>query len=270
MRFDAFAPRARRVIAPFLIVCALLASALISLNGAQATDFPPLTGRVVDAANILSPVTRADLEGKLAALEAKSSIQLVVATVPSLGGQEIAAYANDLGRFWKIGETKKNNGVLLLVAPKEHRVWIAVGYGLEGVLTDAVSSVIVSNAITPRLKAGDYDGGVARGVDDIITALTSDTTEWKPKPPQQDANAGDPFSWLPFLIWVAIVLLIIFGRGRMVGPVIYSSSILGSSMSRGGGFSGSGVSGGGFSGGGGGGFSGGGGSFGGGGAGGSW
>ena len=109
-----------------------------------AANFPALTGRVVDTAHILSPVTIADLERKLADLEQKSGIQLVVATVPSLEGQEIEPYANELFRAWKLGEAKKNNGVLLLVAPKEQRVRIEVGYGLEGTLTDAVSSVIIS------------------------------------------------------------------------------------------------------------------------------
>src|SRR5271167_4447488 len=124
--------------------------AAIIVGAALASNFPPLTGRVVDAAKILSPVTSADLERKLADLEQKSGIQFVVATVPSLGGEEIEPYANELFRTWKLGEAKKNNGVLLLVAPKERRVRIEVGYGLEGTLTDAVSSIIISNAIAPR------------------------------------------------------------------------------------------------------------------------
>ena len=72
--------------------------------------------------------------------------------------------------------------MLLLIAPKERRMRIEVGYGLEGTLTDAVSSVIIGNAIAPRFRAGDFSGGITRGVDDIITALTTDTTEWKPRP----------------------------------------------------------------------------------------
>ncbi len=170
----------RRFWPPALVV-ALLA-ALWAGAALAATNFPPLTGRVVDEAKILLPVTSADLERKLADLEHKSGIQLVVATVPSLGGEEIEPYANELFRAWKLGEATKNNGVLLLIAPKERRVRIEVGYGLEGTLTDAVSSIIISNAIAPRFKAGDFNGGVTRGVDDIITALTTDSAEWKPKP----------------------------------------------------------------------------------------
>ena len=84
---------------------------------------------------------RSDIEAKSKELEDKSGIQLVVATVKSLQGSDIETYANQLFRFWKLGEAKKNNGVLLLVAPKEHKVRIEVGYGLEGTLTDAASSV---------------------------------------------------------------------------------------------------------------------------------
>ena len=152
--------------------------------------FPALTGRVVDAAKILSPVTIADLERKLADLEQKSGIQLDVATVPSLEGEEIEPYANDLFRFWKLGEAKKDNGALLLIAPKERRVRIEVGYGLEGTLTDAISSLIIANAIAPRFKAGDFNGGVTRGVDDIITTLTTDLAEWKPRSRRYAGRVG--------------------------------------------------------------------------------
>ena len=93
------------------------------------------------------------------------------------------------------GEKEKNNGVLLLVAPKEHRVRIEVGYGLEGTLTDALSKVIITNAMTPRFKAGDFSGGIMRGVEDIITVLTTDSSEWQARPAlrldkQQGFNPG--------------------------------------------------------------------------------
>src|SRR5262245_64845368 len=119
-----------------------------------------------------------DLEVKLKELEDKSSIQLVVATVKSLQGSDVETYANQLFRFWKLGEAKKNNGVLLLVAPAEHKVRIEVGYGLEGTLTDALSSVIITSAITPRFKANDFSAGIERGVDGIIAVLTTDAAEW--------------------------------------------------------------------------------------------
>ena len=141
---------------------------------------------------------RSAIEPKLADLEAKSGIQLVVATVNSLEGQEIEPYANELFRAWKLGEKTKNNGVLLLVAPNERRVRIEVGYGLEGTLTDALSKVIITNAITPRFKTGDFGGGISRGVDDIITVLTTDASEWEKRPSLRLDNqpASDPVNWL--------------------------------------------------------------------------
>jgi uncharacterized protein len=251
---------------PQALVIALLAA--LWASAALSANFPPLTGRVVDQANILSPVTIADLERKLADLEQKSRIQLVVATVPSLGGEEIEPYANGLFRAWKLGEAKENNGALLLIAPKERRVRIEVGYGLEGTLTDAVSSIVIANAIAPRFKAGDFNGGVTRGVDDIITALSTDSAEWKPKPTdmraEHEASLLDTLA--PFLIFLFIMFVISRIGRRGGGNVIFIPMGTGGF---GGGFRG----GGGFGGGrgfGGGGFSGGGGSSGGGGASGGW
>jgi len=245
-------------LSPRGLTAVLLAAFWISAAWAAA-DFPALTGRVVDEAHILSPVTIADTERKLADLEQKSGIQFVVATVPSLGGEEIEPYANELFRTWRLGEAKKNNGVLLLVAPKERRVRIEVGYGLEGTLTDAVSSVIIANVIAPRFKAGDYDGGVTRSVDDIITVLTTDSAEWKPKPTdtraEHDPSLFDALA--PFLIFLFIMFILTRVGRRGGGNVIFIP------MGVGGGFRGG-------SGSGGGGFSGGGGSSGGGGASGGW
>ena len=144
-----FCPRA---LAAFLVSALWFGAAL------AAVAFPALSGRVVDDAHILSPVAAADLERELADLEKKSGIQLVVATFPSLDGEEIEPYANELFRAWKLGEAKKDNGVLFLIAPKERRMRIEVGYGLEGTLTDGVSSLIIANAVAPRFKAGDFNG----------------------------------------------------------------------------------------------------------------
>ena len=134
--------------------------ALCFTSLAFAFDFPALTGRVVDQAGVMSAESKSDIEAKAKTLEDKSGIQLVVATVKSLQGGDVETYANELFRFWKLGEAKKNNGVLLLVAPNERKVRIEVGYGLEGTLTDALSSVIISSAIIPRFKTKDYSGGI--------------------------------------------------------------------------------------------------------------
>jgi uncharacterized protein len=258
-------PRAALALA--FIACAW-AFAFVACVSA-APNFPALTGRIVDQANVIPPAKRVDLDVKLADLEMKSGIQLVVATVPSLDGEEIEPYANALFRTWKLGQKDKNNGVLLLVAPKERRVRIEVGYGLEGTLTDALSKVIITNAIAPRFKAGDYGDGVTRGVDDIITVLTTDASEWQQKPslrldhPTSTApDAGDYI--LLGLLLLLIVMLIVSPGFRWFFFNLLANIAVSSGGSRGG-YSG----GGGWSGGGGG-WSGGGGSSGGGGASGSW
>jgi uncharacterized protein len=239
---------------------------------AFAFDFPQLTGRVVDQAGVMSPQSKSDIETKSKTLEDKSGIQLVVATVKSLQGSDIETYANELARFWKLGEAKKNNGVLLLVAPNEHKVRIEVGYGLEGTLTDALSSVIINTAVTPRFKSGDFSGGIERGVDGIISVLSGDSAEWQPKVNVRREDTSSDFDKLFPLLFFLIMIFIIWylirnagggrppGRGGRSPPIIFPGG-----WGDGGGFGGGG-GGGGFGGG----FSGGGGSFGGGGASGSW
>src|SRR5215813_10646810 len=239
---------------------AALILAFFAIAPALAINFPALTGRVVDQANIIQPDTRAAIEQKSADLEEKSGIQLVVATVNSLEGQEIEPYANELFRKWALGEKTKNNGVLLLVAPNERRVRIEVGYGLEGTLTDALSKVIISNAMTPRFKAGNFSEGVSRGVDDVITVLTTDASEWQKRPSLRldYQQPVDSTSWIIFAaLLVFFVLLIVSPTFRWLFFNV-ALNALASSGSSGGGYSGGGYSGGGYSGGGG--FSGGGGS----------
>ena len=247
-------------------VAATLIALLYTFVVALAITLPALTGRVVDQANIIPAETRSVIEQKLADLESKSGIQLVVATVASLEGQEIEPYANALFRSWGLGEKTKNNGVLLLVAPNERRVRIEVGYGLEGTLTDALSKVIITNAITPRFKTGDYAGGILRGVEDIITVLTTDASEWQKRPSLRldSQQTVDPTPGILAVIVIIVVLLLIVSSGfrRIFFELLFLFLASGGSSGR------SGSSSGGFSSGGG--FSGGGGSSGGGGASGSW
>jgi uncharacterized protein len=264
----------RRVAAgrSFAAAAALVCAFVVALSFAFALTLPALTGRVVDQAGIITPETRSALETKLADLESKSGIQLVVATVNSLEGEEIEPYANTLFRTWQLGEKTKNNGVLLLVAPKERRVRIEVGYGLEGTLTDALSSVIITNAITPRFKAGDFPGGISRGVEDIITVLTTDASEWQQRPELRldRDRARDRGDWFVTMLLIAFVTLFFVWPGfRWFVLNVLLNILLNSGSTRGGGsWSGGGGSWGGGSGGGG--FSGGGGSSGGGGASGGW
>ena len=172
------ATRFALVLAGLLALCLAVASVAVAPAWAELT-FPPLTGRVVDAAHVLDAGTLAALDAKLAAQEAKATDQLVVATVPSLQGTSIEDYANRLFRTWQIGQAKKNNGVLLLVAPSERKVRIEVGYGLEGILTDAVSATIIRNAIVPAFKSGDMAAGIVKGTDAILEILNLDPDEAK-------------------------------------------------------------------------------------------
>lgn len=250
----------RRPASPALWLAAALLL-LVGIHAWGADSYPPLTGRVVDAAGVLPADRKAALEGKLDGLEAKSGIQLVVATVASLGDNAVEPYANGLFRVWKLGEAKKNNGVLLLVAPNEHKVRIEVGYGLEGTLTDALSAIIIANAIVPRFKAGDFAGGIERGVDDIVTVLSTDTSDWQARPEFRAQDQGGELD-LTTLIVVFVIVLIVFGYlsrqmgrrvgGRPGGGIVFLPTG-GSSWGGGGSFGGfgGGSDGGGFSGGGG-------------------
>ncbi|MFY9833198.1 MAG: TPM domain-containing protein [Methylocystis sp.] len=253
----------------FNIASAVVALCLFASVALAAFSFPQLTGRVTDQANIISAPAKASIEAKLQNLEDKSSIQLVVATVNSLEGGDIESYANGLFRAWKLGMAKKNNGVLFLIAPNERKMRIEVGYGLEGVLTDAVSSVIIRSAVAPRFKAGDFSGGIERGVDAIIDVLSSDTSEWTKRAAEQSMSETiDQLT--PIILFILFVFIMIYmsrnARGGGGGPMIFLPP--GGGFGGGGGGFGGGSFGGG--GGGGGGFSGGGGSSGGGGASGDW
>jgi uncharacterized protein len=249
-------------------VCLVLPA---EINPAQAAPkFPALTGRVVDDAHILSPATVSDLDAKLAALEAETSRQLVVVTLSSLQGYEISDYGYQLGRAWGIGQAKLNNGVLLIVAPNEHRVRIEVGYGLEPILTDALSELIIQQAVLPKFRAGDFNGGIEAGVEALVQQLSLDPSAAEAKAAaaenQLQHNGGGgatPLSILVIIIFIAIAFSRIFG-GFGFWPLLFLGGLGGG---RRGGWGGGGFGGGGFGGGG---FGGGGGSFGGGGASGSW
>jgi uncharacterized protein len=237
-----------------------------------ALSFPELTGRVVDDAGILEPSAKAALERKLAEFETKTTGQLVVVTLKSLQDTSIEDYGYQLGRHWQIGQKDKNTGALLIVAPNERKVRIEVGYGFEGTLTDAVSRLIIENSILPRFRVNDFAGGIGRGVDDIIQAVSVDSEEWKARAKRRPDDQPGLADLLTFLFFMVIFFIIVSriarqGRGQAQagpsgrrgprGPIILPMpGSWGSSGSSWGGSSG--------------GFSGGGGSFGGGGASGSW
>ena len=255
-------------------LCALLA--LVARPALADPTFPRLTGRVVDAANVIPADEEARLDQKLAALEAQSGRQLVVATIPDLQGYEISDYGYQLGRAWGIGSKEANDGALLIVAPNERKVRIEVGYGLEGVLTDGMSFLIINQAIVPRFKQGDMAGGIEAGTDAIIRQLTLPADQAQQiaqaanaqKAQAQQGGGGFPIgAILPLIfIFLFVILPMLRGRrGRRRGIGGFGQIILWDALSNI-----AGGRGGGGWGGGGGGFSGGGGGFGGGGASGGW
>lgn len=231
-------------------------------------DFPALTGRVVDEAEILSDEVEQVLTDLLEAHELETSNQVVVVTLSSLQGYSIEDYGVQLGRHWGIGQADKDNGVLLIVAPNDREVRIEVGYGLEGTLTDATAKLIIEREIIPQFKAGDLEGGVMLGTQAILSAIGGTYTPSQDSA-QPDYNFENDGVWVVWLVlgFHAVTWSFVFwlirrskakgGAGGSRSTWRTTSSWSGSRSS-----SSSGSSGGGFSGGGG--------SFGGGGASGRW
>ena len=258
----------------------LLALTLLLATGrlahAAEPTFPALSGRVVDQARLLSADKEAEITAKLAQLQTDTGDQLVVVTLDSLQDYEIEDYGYRLGRAWGIGSAENDSGVLLIIAPNERKVRIEVGYGLEPILTDALSNQIIQNDILPPFRVSGFERGITAGVDAVIAQLRLDPAEAQARAAAAaPTEAEEPI--FPGLI-VALIFLFLFlnlmrGAGRRgrrrpgangLGPVILwgAADILSSAVSSRSGGSGFG--------GGGGGFSGGGGSFGGGGASGGW
>lgn len=248
----------RALALPVMLLWLALAWLAAMPAGAAEIAFPALTGRVVDQAGILSASTERKLDQDLAAHEAATHQQVVVATVSSLQGQDIATYGYQLGRAWGIGEKDKNTGAILLVAPTEREVRIEVGYGLEGTLTDALSRAIIEQRIIPEFRAGRMEAGIVAGTEAILGTLRGDAPVQPAK--QRTGRRDDPGEIPPVVPIVIFIIFLLLTRGRRRR---YLPGIMlgGPSIWRGG------RGGGGFGGGG---FSGGGGSFGGGGASGKW
>ena len=233
---------------------------LVVAPDAMALEVPALTGRVNDYAAMISPAAEMEIERKLEGLEAGESTQLAVLTIETLDGEPLEDFSIRVVDAWKLGRDEYDNGVLLLVAKKERKVRIEVGYGLEGALTDLLAGRIVDNEIVPFFKKGRFDEGFIRGVDAVIASVNGEYTA-----PEEAVEGEAEGSLLPVLI---ILILILYfysqiprgGSGHGSGPLIFTGghggSLFGGGGGRGGGFGG--------------GFSGGGGGFGGGGASGSW
>ena len=240
-----------RVLKPGL--CVLL---WLFMATAHALTFPALSGRVVDDAHMLDPATRQQLTQTLESHEKATGEQVVVVTVPDLQGTSIEDFGYQLGRAWGIGQKDKNNGALLIVARDDRKLRIEVGYGLEDRLTDAQSSVILNQVITPAFKAGQFSQGISDGVAAMIQVVGGEPLAVPAHVADANFAMDNPGFSIGLFILLIGVLWLCNRMGLPVGAILLA--ILNSSGRGGGG------------GGGGGGFRGGGGGFGGGGASGSW
>jgi len=270
MSWDRCALPSRQGIGLLGFIAAAALCALIIDAALAEPKLPALTGRIVDEAGLLSGQDYAALNEELAAIEKASSDQVVVVTLKSLQGYPIEAFGYQLGRSWGIGQKGKDNGILLIVAPNEHKVRIEVGYGLEPVMTDALSKLIIENAILPEFRRGDFPAGIRAGVRDIKDVLLGDAEAVKERAKgARRSSDADTLQFILFIFWMGVVLYIMWAfyrsslsaqsaGARRSGTVVAP----GDSGSWGGGWSGGGNGGGGWSGGGG--------SFGGGGSSGSW
>lgn len=289
MQSAAAPPRLLRLL---LAAAAILLLAWFAPAFAQQAALPKLTGAVVDTADLLPPEHEIALERRLREFQQRTSRQLVVVTVPSLGGETVEDYGFRLGEAWELGDREADNGAILLIARDDRRMRIEVGDGLEPILTDGMSGLIIRREIQPRFRAGDYPGGINAGVNAILEQLSVPPEEAERRAiaaQQQQSEAvrsDNGGSGLGIIFWMFVLIFVIGAmarggrRGRRYGtrrrrgwggsPVVIWGGGWGDSGggwgSGGGGFGGFGDSGGGGFGG----FSGGGGSFGGGGASGSW
>lgn len=235
----------------------------VSAWAQSSPEFPELSGRVVDRAEMLSPEVEARLTQMLQSHEEASTEQVVVVTLPDLQGYPIEDFGYQLGRHWGIGQEDEDNGALLIVAEEERAIRIEVGYGLEGRLTDAQSSVIINQAISPAFRQGDFQAGIVNGAAAMIQVLGGEplAAPEGQQPPSAQEKPNPGLMGLFFFIMMGVVFFIGSrgGRGGRGGAALVGAALLGAAM---GGRGGGGGSGGGFGGGGGG--------FGGGGASGGW
>lgn len=269
----AVAVAGRRVLGLLLLLLVAL-SALGALGQGMSLPARPSPPRLVnDLAHLMQPQQADALEQKLVAYNDSTSSQIAVVTVPTLGGNDIADYAEQLYRDWGIGQKKTNNGILLLVAQQEHTARIQTGYGLEGAVPDALAKRIISNTLVPAFKQNQYYAGLDRGTDQLIALARG---EYKADPAATGRGNGGNGPGFGVVLAILIIIFVFIqisrrggggGRGRsggfggFGGPIIFGG--LGGGFGGGGGGFGGGGGGGGF-----GGF--GGGSSGGGGASGSW
>ncbi len=226
---------------------------LLVISASAQRNVPAHGGEWVhDEATILSPAGKAQLEAILKAHRDSTSTQIAVLLIPSLEGDDIGSFALRVSEAWKLGQEKKDNGVLFLVAMQEKQMRIEVGYGLEGVLTDAMSTRINRNEVAPNFRQGNYEAGIQAGVIAIIKTVQG--TYVNDEPIVRKRKGRSPIGTIIFVV-ILIIVMSRKNRGGGSGSGGYwSAAMLGSMLGGGGGYgrsSGSWDSGGDFGGGGG-------------------
>lgn len=198
----------------FLVLSSALASTLTFTAASFALDVPPLTGRVVDLARVLPTEVTISLTRELEAHEAKTSNQVAVLILSSLDGEPLEEFSHRVATTWKLGQKGTDNGVLLLVALRERKVRIEVGYGLEGTLTDLRSAHIIRHEIVPRFRADDLPGGVAAGVRTILGTIEG-TYKATETPPVHIRTGNEPsaFQYVVIGIFVGTLAGIVLSQG---------------------------------------------------------
>jgi uncharacterized protein len=200
------------------VLAAWLCLALTGALPAEALEVPPLTGRVVDLAGVLPPAAAQELSADLQAHEAKTSNQVAVLIVASLEGEPLFDFAHRVATTWNLGRKGMDNGALLLIAIKDRKVRVEVGYGLEGVLTDARSAQIIRNEIVPRFRTGDFSGGIRAGVQAILKTIEGTYSAEERSATSSPSN--ETFNNAAFAVILGVVIGLLLSRAhRVLGPV---------------------------------------------------
>ncbi len=212
--------------------CVLLASAIFISASLFAAKIPEYNGRVNDYANVISKNDEAEIEQYLQMLDDQTGVQLMVLTVPSMDGDDIASYSIKVAEKWGIGHKGKDDGVLLVVAMEEHDLRIEVGYGLEEKLTDAKCGMIIRNVIIPEFKEGNYSRGIVKGVKNI-TGVATDNAELVSKRVSENKDDESSVEGFVFLIiWMIFFFIVISSKGGIWKWLFISRMLGGNTHSR--------------------------------------
>jgi uncharacterized protein len=201
-----------------LFLASSLFNTFSNARPASALEVPALSGRIVDLARLLPADVAQSLDREMAEHEKRTGNQVAVLTIPSLEGESLEEYSHRVATTWKLGGKGVDNGVLLLVVPGERRIRIEVGYGLEGTLTDAVSSQIIRREMVPKFRTGDVPGGISSGVRAIVGTIEGTYTAPEKAKSRGDDNSG--VFWIAVLIGALIGGPLLGGRLKMLGGIV--------------------------------------------------